>query len=84
MKFPKSTFDGDSIYKLSDLIRSYFRLDGHHVQFNVIDAKTLKEAQHNPEQYRNLIIRVAGFSDYFVSLGKEVQDEIISRTEQSI
>ena len=84
MKFPKSTFDGDSIYKLADLIRSYFRLDGHHVQFNVIDAKTLKEAQHNPEQYRNLIIRVAGFSDYFVSLGKEVQDEIISRTEQHI
>ena len=84
MKFPKSTFDSDSIYKLADLIRSYFRLDGHHVQFNVIDAKTLKEAQHNPEQYRNLIIRVAGFSDYFVSLGKEVQDEIISRTEQNI
>jgi formate C-acetyltransferase len=84
MKFPKTAFDGDNLYKLAHLIRAYFKLDGHHVQFNVIDAKTLKDAQENPEQYRNLIIRVAGFSDYFVSLGKEVQDEIISRTEQTI
>jgi formate C-acetyltransferase len=64
-----------------DLVRSYFRMDGHHIQFNVVDSKMLKEAQQNPEEYRDLIVRVAGYSDYFCDLGKVLQDEIIARTE---
>ncbi|MHA1945065.1 MAG: trans-4-hydroxy-L-proline dehydratase [Candidatus Hodarchaeales archaeon] len=69
------------IEKLMYLIRSYFRLDGHHIQFNVIDAKTLRDAQKAPEKYRDLIVRVAGYSDYFVDLIPDLQDEIIKRTE---
>ena len=63
------------------LVRSYFRMDGHHVQFNVVDAETLRAAQANPQEYRDLIVRVAGYSDYFCDLGKTLQDEIIGRTE---
>jgi formate C-acetyltransferase len=69
------------IEKLMHLIRSYFRLDGHHIQFNVIDAETLRKAQKSPENYRDLIVRVAGYSDYFVDLIPDLQDEIIKRTE---
>jgi len=65
------------------LIRSYFKLDGHHIQFNVVTAATLKKAKRNPERYRDLIVRVAGYSDYFVDLTDELQDEIIRRTEQN-
>lgn len=71
----------EGIEKLAHLIRSYFKLDGHHVQFNVVSAQTLREAQKNPEKYRDLIVRVAGYSDYFCDLPKDLQDEIISRTE---
>jgi len=71
----------EALEKLVHLVRTYFRLDGHHIQFNVIDAATLRAAQRNPEQHRNLIVRVAGYSDYFCDLGKELQDEIIARTE---
>jgi pyruvate formate-lyase/glycerol dehydratase family glycyl radical enzyme len=73
--------DDEDLDKLVHLIRSYFRLDGHHIQFNVVDAATLRAAQRNPEQYRNLIVRVAGYSDYFCDLGQALQDEIIARTE---
>ena len=66
---------------LVHLIRSYFTLGGHHIQFNVVSAQTLREAQAHPEQYRDLIVRVAGYSDYFCDLGKSLQDEIIARTE---
>jgi formate C-acetyltransferase len=66
---------------LVHLIRTYFKLDGHHIQFNVVDAGTLRAAQQNPELHRNLIVRVAGYSDYFCDLGRELQDEIIARTE---
>ncbi len=68
--------------KLGGLIRTYFTLGGHHIQFNVIDTKTLRSAQQHPDEYRNLLVRVAGYSDYFVDLDKEHQEEIISRTEQ--
>ena len=54
--------------KLVQLVRSYFRLDGHHIQFNVVDADTLRLAQKNPAEYRDLIVRVAGYSDYFCDL----------------
>jgi formate C-acetyltransferase len=66
---------------LVSLIRAYFKLDGHHIQFNVVDAGTLRKAQKNPEQYRDLIVRVAGYSDYFCDLSEALQEEIIARTE---
>jgi formate C-acetyltransferase len=70
--------------KLVQLIRSYFRMDGHHVQFNVVTKETLVKAQQQPGQYQDLIVRVAGYSDYFVDLGKSLQDEIVARTEQML
>jgi len=72
----------DGIDKLTHLIRTYFRMDGHHIQFNVVSAETLRDAQKNPEKHRDLIVRVAGYSDYFVDLIPELQEEIIKRTEQ--
>ena len=81
-KFTPQIFDDeDSIDKIVSLIRSYFKMDGHHIQFNVIDADTLREAQEHPENYKDLIVRVAGYSDYFVDLTPELQEEIIKRTE---
>ena len=71
----------DGMEGLVQLIRTYFLLDGHHIQFNVVDAATLRQAQQHPEQYRSLIVRVAGYSDYFCDLSKTLQDEIIARTE---
>lgn len=71
----------EGMTKLAQLVRSYFRLDGHHIQFNVVTAATLRKAQANPEQYRDLIVRVAGYSDYFCDLTRALQDEIIARTE---
>ena len=83
MKFNPQVLEGeDGLDNLKDLIRSYFRLDGHHIQFNVVDAETLRQAQARPEEYQNLIVRVAGYSDYFVDLGQDLQNEIIARTEQ--
>ncbi len=78
---PQVLKDDDGMDKLVQLIRTFFRLDGHHVQFNVVDVATLRAAQEHPEQYRDLIVRVAGYSDYFCDLSKALQDEIISRTE---
>lgn len=81
-KFSPASLEGDAgLNRVKDIIRSYFRLDGHHIQFNVITAETLKKAQESPEDYKNLIVRVAGYSDYFNNLGKALQDEIIERTE---
>ena len=71
----------DGLSKFVSLVRSYFRMDGHHIQFNVVDADTLRAAQEEPEKHRDLIVRVAGYSDYFCDLGKTLQDEIIARTE---
>jgi pyruvate formate-lyase/glycerol dehydratase family glycyl radical enzyme len=81
-KFSPQLFEGDGIDKVAQLVRSYFRLDGHHIQFNVVTADTLHAAQANPEKYRDLIVRVAGYSDYFCDLTPALQNEIISRTEQ--
>ena len=81
-KFSPSLLKSDeNLDKLVQLIRAYFRLGGHHIQFNVVDAATLRAAQQQPEQYRHLIVRVAGYSDYFCNLTKALQDEIIARTE---
>ncbi len=78
---PQLLNDEVGLDKLVQLIRTYFKLDGHHIQFNVVDATTLRAAQENPDQYRDLIVRVAGYSDYFCDLGQALQDEIIARTE---
>ncbi|MBK7733629.1 MAG: glycyl radical protein [Bacteroidales bacterium] len=81
-KFSPEFFEDEGSYqKLTALIRSYFSLDGHHIQFNVVSADTLREAQKHPELYRDLIVRVAGYSDYFNDLGEDLQNEIIRRTE---
>jgi pyruvate formate-lyase/glycerol dehydratase family glycyl radical enzyme len=81
-KFAPQLLAGDTgLRGVKDLVRSYFRLMGHHIQFNVVTADTLREAQKFPEKYRDLIVRVAGYSDYFVDCSSELQDEIIRRTE---
>ena len=71
----------EGIDRLAHLVRTYFKADGHHVQFNVVSAETLREAKANPEAHRGLIVRVAGYSDFFCDLGESLQDEIIARTE---
>jgi pyruvate-formate lyase len=82
MKFTPDLVAGeDGLDKWAHLVRSYFKMDGHHVQFNVVTAETLRKAQAHPEQYRDLIVRVAGYSDYFCDLSAELQEEIITRTE---
>jgi len=82
LKFSPSLFETDeALARLGHLVRGYFSLGGHHVQFNVITADTLREAQAHPEQHRDLIVRVAGYSDYFCDLTRPLQDEIIARTE---
>lgn len=83
-KFTPSVVSGEAgLEMMAQLIRSYFNMDGHHIQFNVVDRATLIEAQKEPEQYKDLIVRVAGYSDHFRNLSKALQDEIIERTEQS-
>jgi formate C-acetyltransferase len=73
-----------NIRKFVDYIRAYFGLGGMHIQFNVISRETLREAQANPEKYRNLVVRVAGYSALFVNLSRDVQDQIIARTEHTM
>ena len=84
-KFNPRSLEGDNGLKnLAALIRSYFDKKGMHVQFNVIDKETLIDAQNHPENYRDLIVRVAGYSAQFICLDKGIQDDIIKRTEQSM
>jgi len=73
----------DGVDKLAALVRTYFRLGGHHIQFNVVGTETLRDAQAHPERYRDLLVRVAGYSDYFVDIGRDLQEEIIQRTAQA-
>jgi pyruvate formate-lyase/glycerol dehydratase family glycyl radical enzyme len=81
-KFTPQVLGGETgLDSIVALIRSYFDLGGHHIQFNVVDAATLREAQRDPARHRDLIVRVAGYSDYFCDLGPALQDEIIARTE---
>ena len=79
---PQVVAGEEGLNHMADLIRTYFDMDGHHIQFNVVGRETLLAAQRNPEEYRDLIVRVAGYSDYFRNLDKPLQDEIIERTEQ--
>ncbi len=84
MKLSPGLVDGDGgTDRFASLIRTYFRLGGHHVQFNVVSADALREAQAHPDEHRDLIVRVAGYSDYFCDLSASLQNEIISRTEHA-
>ena len=83
MKFNPQVLENEGLDKLTSLIRGYFKLDGHHIQFNIINKDTLLAAQKNPAEYKDLIVRVAGYSDYFIDLGTDLQNEIIARTEMS-
>jgi len=81
-KFTPQLLESDEdLERLVHLVRAYFKLDGHHIQFNVVDAATLRAAQKKPQEYRDLIVRVAGYSDYFCDLSQALQEEIIARTE---
>jgi len=83
MKFtPETLREEEDLDRLAALVRTYFKLGGHHVQFNVVSSDTLREAQRDPEAHQDLIVRVAGYSDYFCDVSRTLQDEIISRTEQ--
>lgn len=83
-KFTPGVVAGEEgLDQMANLVRAYFNMDGHHIQFNVIDRDTLIAAQKNPEEYKDLIVRVAGYSDHFRNLSKALQDEIINRTEQN-
>lgn len=81
---PQALETTEDLHKLAGLIRGYFDQGGHHVQFNIIDENILRDAQKHPENYRNLLVRVAGYSDYFVLLSKDIQNEIISRTTHGL
>jgi formate C-acetyltransferase len=82
MKFSPRLLEGSTgIDMMTALVRGYFGMDSHHVQFNVVTAETLREAQTDPANHRDLIVRVAGYSDYFCDVSRELQDEIIERTE---
>jgi formate C-acetyltransferase len=83
MRFLPSVLQTEAdLEKMAQLIRTYFRMNGHHIQFNVVDTDTLRRAQASPDDYRDLLVRVAGYSDYFVDLDRYHQEEIISRTAQ--
>jgi formate C-acetyltransferase len=84
MRFLPSVLQSEQdLEKMAHLIRTYFRMNGHHIQFNVVDTETLRRAQAAPEEHRDLLVRVAGYSDYFVDLDQYHQEEIISRTAQT-
>ena len=71
----------DDLRKLVSLIRAYFSMGGHHIQFNIVDTQTLLDAQKQPDDYKDLLVRVAGYSDYFNDMTEQLQNEIIARTE---
>ena len=71
----------EDLKKLVSLIRAYFNMGGHHIQFNIVDTQTLLDAQKEPENYKDLLVRVAGYSDYFNDMTEQLQNEIIARTE---
>jgi formate C-acetyltransferase len=85
MRFhPTALQSEEDLKKLAMLIKTYFNFGGKWIQFNVVSRETLLDAQKNPESYRDLVVRVAGYSAYFVQLGKALQDDIIARTEHEL
>ena len=82
VRFTPQLFRRDEdIKKCASLIRTYFKFGGHHIQFNIVDTATLLDAQKHPDQYKDLLVRVAGYSDYFNDMTEQLQNEIIARTE---
>ena len=82
MKIHPSVVKGrEGSKKFLEMIRAYLRKGAFHAQFNIVDSRMLKEAQNKPDDYRGLMVRVAGFTQYWVELGKQIQDEVIARTE---
>lgn len=71
----------EDVARLGQLVRSYFTMGGHHIQFNIVDTATLKAAQESPEDYKDLLVRMAGYSDYFNDMNADLQQEVIERTE---
>jgi len=71
----------EDVIRLGQLVRSYFTLGGHHIQFNIVDTATLKAAQETPEDYKDLLVRMAGYSDYFNDMNADLQQEVVERTE---
>jgi formate C-acetyltransferase len=85
MKFHPKTVEGENGNRnLQRLVQTYFNMGGMHIQYNVIGSDTLRDAQEKPDNYKNLVIRIAGFSAYFVELAKDLQDDLISRTDQAV
>ena len=84
MKFHPSALAGESgLENFVALVQTYFEMKGSHMQFNVVSRETLRDAQKNPDKYRSLVVRVAGYSALFTTLSKSLQDDIINRTEQT-
>lgn len=82
VRFTPQLFKRDEdIRKCASMIRTYFKFGGHHIQFNIVDTQTLLDAQKHPDQYKDLLVRVAGYSDYFNDMTEQLQNEIIARTE---
>ena len=81
---PHTLASSESVNKFIDLLFTYSRLGGGHIQFNMVDADTLRSAQKNPKKYAGLVVRVAGYSAFFNELSKQIQDSIITRTEHTI
>ena len=85
VKFTPSTLEGEQgLNKLSDFLQAFMKLKLQHIQFNVLNAETLIKAQQNKEEYAGLVVRVAGYSAFFVELSKEIQDDIIRRTAHAL
>ena len=84
MKFSKSLFTGESLEKMTQIVKTYLLRGGFEIQLNVVDRDTLLQAQKYPEQYKDLVVRIGGYSDYFVNLTPQMQQEVLLRTEHSI
>lgn len=85
VKFTPATLEGEAgLRKLADFLRAFTQLKLQHIQFNVVNADTLREAQQCPQDYAGLVVRVAGYSAFFVELSKEIQDDIIRRTAHQL
>ena len=81
---PSALSNEEGICKLRDMIKTYMQDGGAEVQFNVVSTETMKKAQEKPEEYRNLVVRIAGYSAYFVELSRDCQNDLIARNENMI
>ena len=84
LKFSKASLGKNSSDTMTSIIKTYLKRGGFEVQINVVDNETLKKAQKNPEEYQDLVVRIGGYSDYFVRLSPEMQEEVILRTSHNV